>query len=741
MHIELGVLMALPQYTFPDVKRQISRYIPDADFAKLDKAFELAERAHAGQVRESGLPYISHPINVAKILADLQMDVDSIIAGILHDVVEDTHYTTEDMKSLFGADVAMLVEGVTKLEKITYKSKEEQKLENYIKMFLAMAKDIRVVIIKLADRLHNMRTLKFTPQDKQKRIAQETLDIFAPLAHRLGIFMLKWELEDLSFRYLEPEKFYELVEQVKAKREEREKIVREAARLLEERLKELDIKAEIQWRSKHLWSIYQKMHRDNKELSEIYDLAAIRMIVESVKDCYGALGVVHTLWKPIPGRFKDYIAMPKSNGYQSLHTTVVGAGSTPLEIQIRTPDMHHQSEYGVAAHWRYKEGGKGAGGKKNDEKLAWLRQLLEWQTEVSDANEFVESVKLDIFSDEIFVFTPRGDVIRLPAGSVPIDFAYRVHTEVGHRCLGAKINGKIVPIDTKLTTGDIVEIMTSKNSGPSRDWINIAGANDTKHKIRQWFKKERKEEYIESGRESLEKELRRLNYELKDIMRDEWLDEISKRHNCNSVDDLYAAMGFGDIAMQTVVTKLVTQYNKEYGIREEQLEKMLADVKPKTFNNKNSNGVLVKGESGMMATIARCCSPVPGDDIVGFVTRGKGVSIHRADCPNITSKRAEYDRIIEVSWESQTKNSSYNVTIEISAQDRSNLLADLMVLASEAKLNISAVDAKALQDGTSRTLISLEVDSLGKLESIMTKFRRVRSVFQVKRAHTGGRDK
>ncbi|MEI6285227.1 MAG: bifunctional (p)ppGpp synthetase/guanosine-3',5'-bis(diphosphate) 3'-pyrophosphohydrolase [Bacillota bacterium] len=732
--------MALPAYTFADVKKQINRYLPDADFVKLDRAYQLAESAHSGQVRESGLEYISHPINVAKILADLQMDLDSIIAGILHDVVEDTKYSTADLKEMFGDDVSMLVDGVTKLEKISYKSKEEQKLENYIKMFLAMAKDIRVVIIKLADRLHNMRTLKFTPEDKQKRIAQETLDIFAPLAHRLGIFMLKWELEDLAFRYLEPEQFYELVELVKVKKEEREKTVREAAKLLEEKLQELDIKAEIQWRSKHLWSIFQKMRRDSKELSEIYDLAAIRLIVSNVKDCYGALGVVHTLWKPLPGRFKDYVAMPKSNGYQSLHTTVAGIGSSPLEIQIRTPEMHRQSEYGVAAHWRYKEGSKGPSVKRHDEKLAWLRQLLEWQDDGADASEVVESVKLDLFSDEIFVFTPRGDVISLPVGSIPIDFAYRVHTEVGHRCIGAKINGKIVSIDTKLTTGDIVEVITSKSSnGPSRDWVNIAGASDTKHKIKQWFKKERKEENIERGRELLEKELKRLNYELKEILKEQWLLEIGQRHNYNTEDDLYAAIGFGDISPQTVITKLVTFYNKEHNInkQEESLEKLLADLKPKTNTSKEGHGILVKGESGMMIIIARCCSPVPGDEIVGYITRGKGVSVHRADCPNITSRRDDYDRIIEVAWGSLSKN-SYNVAIEISATDRSGLLTDIMVLAADSKLNISAVDAKALPDKTSRIIINLDIDTLVHLESIMNKFKRVRSVFKVRRAQSGG---
>lgn len=732
--------MALPSYTFADVKKQVSRYLPEADFVKLDRAYALAEGAHSGQLRESGSEYISHPINVAKILADLQMDLDSIIAGVLHDVVEDTQYSTADIRELFGDDVAMLVDGVTKLEKITYKSKEEQKLENYIKMFLAMAKDIRVVIIKLADRLHNMRTLKFTPVEKQKRIAQETLDIFAPLAHRLGIFMLKWELEDLAFRYLEPEQFYELVELVKIKKEEREKTVREAARLLEEKLREIDIKAEIQWRSKHLWSIFQKMRRDQKDLSEIFDLAAIRLIVGNVKDCYGALGVVHTLWKPLPGRFKDYIAMPKTNGYQSLHTTVAGIGSSPLEIQIRTPEMHHQSEYGVAAHWRYKEGSKGSSGKRNDEKMTWLRQLLEWQNEVNDASEFVESVKLDIFADEIFVFTPRGDVISLPTGSVPIDFAYRVHTEVGHRCIGAKINNKIVPIDTKLTTGDIVEIITSKSgNGPSRDWINIAGASDTKHKIKQWFKKERKEENIERGRELLEKELKRLSYELKEIFKEEWLVEIGQRHNYNTENDVLAAVGFGDITVQTVVAKLVALYNKEHNINKqtENLGRLLAELKPKSNVSKENKGILVKGQPGMMVTIARCCSPVPGDEIVGYITRGKGVSVHRADCPNIASRREECDRIIEVSWGNIEK-SNYDVAIEISALDRAGLLTDIMVLAADNKLNVTAVDAKALPDKTSRIIINLGIDNLVRLESIMNKFKRVRSVFNVRRALGGG---
>ncbi|HEY3426051.1 MAG TPA: bifunctional (p)ppGpp synthetase/guanosine-3',5'-bis(diphosphate) 3'-pyrophosphohydrolase, partial [Negativicutes bacterium] len=511
-----------------DIISQIQSYQPDAPIELVQDIYTFSRDAHRGQLRVSGEEYIHHPLGVAKILADLQIDVVTISAALLHDVVEDTDVTLEGIEKQFGKEIARLVDGVTKLSRIEYKSKEEQQLENYRKMFLAMAKDIRVVLIKLADRLHNMRTLKYMPEAKQKRIAQETLEIFAPLAHRLGISNIKWELEDQAFRYFEPEKYYQLVEQVKQKRKEREQLVHEAIRILDERLTAVEINAEIQGRPKHFYSIYKKMLKGNKDLSEIYDLSAIRIVVETVKDCYGALGIVHTLWKPLPGRFKDYIAMPKSNMYQSLHTTVIGIEGQPLEIQIRTLEMHRISEYGIAAHWRYKEGGKGAN-KDFDQKLSWLRQLLVWQQDLRDPRDFMETLKMDVFTDEVFVFTPKGDVIDLPSGSIPIDFAYRIHTDVGHRCVGARVNGKIVPLEYKLTNGDIVEIITTKHgNGPSRDWLNIVGSSETRNKIRLWYKKEKREENINKGQELLERESKKMGYDWKELTKGERLAEISK---------------------------------------------------------------------------------------------------------------------------------------------------------------------------------------------------------------------
>ncbi|MDF2572500.1 MAG: relA, partial [Sporomusa sp.] len=588
--------------TIETIVAKIKNYQPDAPLQIVDKAYQLAHSAHAGQLRVSGEEYICHPLGVANILADLQIDAVTISASLLHDVVEDTEVTLEKIEKDFGKEIAMLVDGVTKLNRIEYKSKEEQQLENYRKMFLAMAKDIRVVLIKLADRLHNMRTLKYMAPHKQQEISLETLEIFGPLAHRLGISNVKWELEDLSFRFLEPEKYYKLVEQVKQKRKEREKIITDAIALMSERLEGVGISAEIEGRPKHFYSIYKKLKKSHKQdVSEIYDLSAIRIVVDSVKDCYGALGIVHTLWKPLPGRFKDYIAMPKSNGYQSLHTTVIGQSGQPLEIQIRTLDMHRISEYGIAAHWRYKEGPKGAH-KDADQKVAWLRQLLEWHRELRDPREFIETVKMDVFADEVFVFTPRGDVIDLPAGSVPIDFAYRIHTDVGHRCVGAKINGRIVPLEYKLTNGDIVEIITSKhNNGPSRDWLNVVGSSETRNKIRQWFKKERREENVAKGREMIERETKKLGYEWRDLAKGDRLSEVAKRLNVVSDDDLFEALGYGGVTLHGVMTKLIEAHKKELkSTTPPDVTAMLAELKPKRPKSKVSHGILVKGESGLM---------------------------------------------------------------------------------------------------------------------------------------------
>lgn len=717
-----------------DITDKIKSYQSDAPISLVHQAYEFACNAHKGQVRVSGEEYICHPLGVARILSDLQIDAVTISASLLHDVVEDTKVSLEELDKIFGKEVAMLVDGVTKLSRIEYKSKEEQQLENYRKMFLAMAKDIRVVLIKLADRLHNMRTLKHMPEHKQRRIAKETLEIFAPLSHRLGISNVKWELEDLAFRYLEPEKYYELVEKVKQKRQEREQLINESVQILRERLAEVNIEAEIQGRPKHFYSIYKKMVKGNKDLSEIYDLSAVRILVESVKDCYGALGMVHTLWKPMPLRFKDYIAMPKSNMYQSLHTTVIGIAGHPLEIQIRTFDMHRISEYGIAAHWKYKEGGKGAS-KDFDEKLSWLRQLIEWQQDLRDPREFLETVKLDVFSDEVFVFTPKGDVVDLPAGSIPIDFAYRIHTDVGHRCVGARVNGKMVPLEYKLSNGDIVEIITTKQgSGPSRDWLNIVGASETRNKIRQWFKKEKRDENIVKGREMLERESKKLGYDWRELLKGDQLNEIAKKFNVGNGDDLLAAVGFGGVAIHGVMTKLVEAYKKQIQSNNPpNIEQVLAKLKPKKTTSKGNMGVLVEGEGGLMVRLAKCCTPVPGDTIIGYITRGRGVSVHRADCTNISINPEEFERMIQVEWDF-TGDNLYKVTVEITASDRSGLLSDIMMVISESKTKLSSVNAKIMKTKMAAITLDLEISSVSQLEHVMTKLRRVKDVYSVHRA-------
>ena len=715
-----------------DTLNQMKAY-PSDSVALVQRAYEFAREAHIGQLRASGEEYIQHPLGVAKILAELQIDAVTISAAFLHDVVEDTAITLEGLEKKFGKEIAMLVDGVTKLNRIEYKSKEELQLENYRKMFLAMAKDIRVVLIKLADRLHNMRTLRYMTVQKQREIARETLEIYAPLAHRLGISNIKWELEDLSFRYLEPEKYYELVEKVKQKRKEREAIVTEAIQILSERLETVGIRNEIKGRPKHFYSIYKKMQKDYKDLSEIYDLLAIRVVVDTVKDCYGTLGMVHTLWKPLPGRFKDFIAMPKSNMYQSLHTTVIGTQGQPLEIQIRTLEMHHTSEYGIAAHWRYKEGAKGAD-KDFDQKLAWLRQLQDWQQDLRDPREFMETLKLDVFADEVFVFTPKGDVVDLPAGSIPIDFAYRIHTDVGHRCVGARVNSKIVPLEYKLSNGDIVEIITTKQgNGPSRDWLNIVGSSDTRNKIRQWYKKEKREENIIKGREALERESKKLGYDWRELLKSDRLLEIAKKMNTTGEDDLLAAIGYGGITLHGVMTKLIESHKKEHKIiNPPDLAQILSELKPKNTKSKDSHGILVEGESGLLVRLARCCNPVPGDVIVGYITRGRGVSVHRVDCTNIMNQPEEYERMIDVTWDIATDD-VYQVMVEVTSTDRPNLLTDILLVASESKTNVSSVNARTFKNKTATATLSLEISNLNQLEHIMTKMRRVKDIYSVQR--------
>lgn len=721
----------------------IKKYLDEKQVAFVQKAYDVAAKAHANQRRKSGEPYIIHPLGVATILADLHMDETTLAAAFLHDVVEDTDITLQQLTEMFGVKVADLVDGVTKLGKIEYISKEDQQIENYRKMFLAMAKDIRVIMIKLADRLHNMRTMKYMPVHKQHSISRETMEVYAPLAHRLGIYTIKWELEDLAFRYMEPEIYYDLVEQVKVKRREREAMIHEAMAEIKQHLDEQHIKCEIQGRPKNFYSIYKKMQRDHKELSEIYDLLAIRVLVDTVADCYGTLGVVHSLWRPIPGRVKDYIAVPKSNMYQSLHTTVVYHNGQPLEIQIRTFEMHRISEYGIAAHWRYKEsGGKSnmpSGGDKDFEaKLSWLRQLLEWHKDMSDSRDFVNTVKMDVFSDEVFVFTPRGDVIDLPVGSVPIDFAYRIHTDVGNRCVGAKVNGRIVPLDYKLSNGDIVEVITSKQAtGPSRDWMNIVGSSDTRNKIRSWFKKERREENIVKGREMLEKETKRLGYDVKVLLKADKLKTVATAVRLDGEESLYATIGYGGITLNNVMSRLVELYKKEQKLNTtKDLSELLAELKPRRSKAKNSHGILVKGEEGIMVKLARCCNPIPGDPVIGYITRGSGISVHRRDCPNVLSNNpAEQSRLIEVSWDIAT-DAVYKVNIVISADNRPGMMSDIMQVTSEAKLNINALNCRTDKNKVASITMGLDISNLDQLDNIMNKIKRMKGVYSVERQVT-----
>ena len=725
--------------TIDEIVDAVKQYQPNANTDLVRKAYDLAHAAHAGQKRASGEEYIIHPLSVAKILTQLQIDVVTISAALLHDVVEDTTYTLEQMEEIFGPEVAMLIDGVTKLGRIEYKSKEEQQLENYRKLFLAMAKDIRVIMIKLADRLHNMRTLKFMREDKQKRIAKETIEIYAPLANRLGISSIKWELEDLCLRYLEPDTYYDLVESVKQKRKERQVFIQESIDQIHKKLVEAGMKVEISGRAKHFYSIYKKMKRDHKDISEIYDLSAVRVLVESVKDCYGVLGIIHAMWKPMPGRFKDYIAMPKSNGYQSLHTTVMTRGY-PLEIQIRTFGMHRVSEYGVAAHWKYKESGKGAtASNEYDQKLSWLRQLVNLQQELSDPREYVEALKVDVFSDEVFVFTPKGDVIDLPKGSIPIDFAYRIHTEVGNHCVGAKVNGKIVPLEYKLKNGDIVSVITNKaNNGPSRDWLNIVASSETRNKIRSWFNKARREENIVRGSELIDKEAKRLGYDPKELLKDGRIKIVAQRFNIQNEEDLLAALGYGGLTINGVLTKLIELYKKELQrTTPPDVSQMLEKLKQPVEGNKktkSSHGVLVEGEGGLLVRLARCCNPIPGDPITGYITRGRGVSVHRSDCPNVLNENSDVSRVIEVNWDIGL-DKVYTVQIEITCNDKSGVLTSLLAVPSEMKINISSVNAKTNKNNKTSTVnMGLDVRNSLQVSQIMTKMRRIKDVYSVTRA-------
>lgn len=725
------------EITIEDIKNAVKEYQPNANLTIIQEAYDLAYAAHFNQKRASGEHYIIHPLHVAAILTQMHIDEVTIAAAILHDVVEDTTYTLEEMKNKFGEEVALLIDGVTKLNKIHFKSKEMQQSENYRKMFLAMAKDIRVIMIKLADRLHNMRTLKYVSAEKQKRIARETIEIYAPLANRLGISNIKWELEDLCFRYLYPEEYYDLVEKVQQKRQERQKFIDNSIKEMSKEIKDANIKAEIQGRAKHFYSIWRKMKRDNKDISEIYDLSAVRVLVSTVHECYTVLGLIHNIWKPIPGRFKDYIAMPKSNGYQSLHTTVIAANGYPLEIQIRTFQMHQVSEYGIAAHWKYKESGKSIDANNAyDQKLSWLRQLISLQKELSDPDEYVEALKVDIFSDEVFVFTPKGDVIGLPKGSNPIDFAYRIHTDIGNHCVGATVNGKIVPLEYKLHNGDIVSVIsTPQNNGPSPDWLNIVASSETRTKIRQWFKRQKREENIDSGMALVEKEIKHLGYDPKKLLKDNRLDIVAQKMNIQNSNDLLASLGYGGITVNGVISRLIELYKKDLkDVTPSDISEMLEQIKPQGEKKKGSHGILVDGESGFLVHLSRCCNPIPGDPIIGYITRGRGVSIHRADCPNVLNADNDLSRVVDVSWDVGL-DKTYTVTIDIICNDHPGVLTELLAIPSESKINIHSVAARPnRKNKTSTIAMSLDVRSMSQAEVIMSKFRRNKDVFRVARA-------
>jgi len=713
---------------------KIEQFNPQADMKHIIKAYNFAEAAHEGQYRNSGERYFIHPFNVAMILADLNMDTDTIIAGLLHDVLEDTNVTFEILVDEFGIEIANLVDGVTKLKKLQYKSKQESQAENLRKMVVAMAKDIRVIIIKLADRLHNMRTLEYMREEKKKEKALETLEIYAPLAHRLGISKIQWELEDLSLRYIDPDGYYDLVEKISKQRREREDYIQNIIDILYEKLHEMNIPCEISGRPKSFYSIYKKMVYQNKSFEQIFDLTAVRIIVDSIKDCYGALGIVHTMWKPIPGRFKDYIAMPKPNMYQSLHTTLIGPQGEPFEVQIRTWDMHRTAEYGIAAHWKYKEGAT----KSNnfDDKLTWLRQILEWQKDMKDPKEFMESLKIDFFTDEVYVFTPKGDVINLPNGSTPIDFAYRVHTAVGNNCVGAKVDGRIVPLDYKLKNGNIVDVITSANSsGPSRDWLKIVKSSQAKTKIRQWFKKEERDLNINRGKEMLEKEVKRLGYKLTEILKDDWLKNVASKLSLSSVDDLYAGLGYGSVTLSHVIPRLKELYKDYYQIKD---EKSIFDNKVSTSaQNKNykfTQGVSIKGVDNIKVRFSKCCNPVPGDKIVGYITRGRGVSIHRCDCPNIKDLGLN-ERFIDVQWDTDKK-ASYQAEIQMKATDRPGLLTDITQKLNESNLAVTSLNARTNKEKLVVINLTLEIKDIEQLRDLMKKTRKIKGVIDVYRVTT-----
>ncbi|MEN8905582.1 MAG: bifunctional (p)ppGpp synthetase/guanosine-3',5'-bis(diphosphate) 3'-pyrophosphohydrolase [Clostridiales bacterium] len=713
--------------------KRIKKNITNYDLTLLEKAYNMSKAAHEGQLRVSGEPFIVHPVEVSLILADLDLDCVSVISGILHDTIEDTTCTLEDLKRDFGEEIAMIVDGVTKLERIPYTTKEEKQAESLRKMFLAMAKDIRVILIKLADRLHNMRTLDYMPTDKQIQKSRETLEIYAPLAHRLGMSAIKWELEDISLKYIDPKGYRDLNEKIDKRRKEREAYIKQIINTIEKKTRQLGIKVKMDGRPKHFYSIYRKMKRQNKTIEQIYDLFAVRVLVNSVKDCYAVLGLVHELYKPMPGRFKDYIAMPKPNMYQSLHSTLIGPEGLPFEIQIRTWDMHRVAELGIAAHWKYKEGKQ-----KHDDvdkKLAWLRQLLEWQKDMRDADEFMENLKIDLFTDEVFIFTPKGDVINLPAGATTIDFAYNIHSAVGNKMIGAKVNGKMLPINLELQNGDIVEILTSTVvQGPKLDWLKIAKSSQARNKINQWFKKEKREENIVKGKDIIEKELKKQGLVYGNLFKPEWVEMILKKHTFNTLDDLFSSIGFGAITANKVITKLKEEYKKTLKSDDDDL-KIIEDISKKQQKNKRKmpeSGIIVKGIDNCLVRLSRCCNPVPGDDIMGYITRGRGVSVHRRDCINISDLDGE-GRLIEVSWFGETNKTSYKADVAILANDRTALLMEVTNAIGESKIPLKAITARTTKDQVAVMNITLEITNTEQLEKIIKKIKKIDSIFNVTR--------
>ncbi len=709
---------------------KIHEYHPQADVDPVMRAYVYAAKAHKGQERISGEPYLTHPLEVAGLLTELRMDTSTVAAGLLHDVVEDTHATLDELREHFGDEITALVDGVTKLSRIPFSTREEAQAENIRKMILAMSKDIRVILVKLTDRLHNMRTLDPLPEVRRRLIAKETLEIYAPLAHRLGISWIKAELEDLALRHLDPEAYRDLTAHISKKRQEREGDINDLILLLTKKLAEVEIKAQITGRPKHFYSIYKKMQDQGKELEEIYDLTAVRVITNSLKDCYGTLGVIHTLWKPISHRFKDFIAVPKSNGYQSLHTTIIGPKGDPVEIQIRTHEMHRVAEEGIAAHWKYKEGKSSI--DQTDQNFVWLRQLLEWQRELKDSREFLDTLRVDLFPDEVYIFTPRGDVKQFPKGATPIDFAFAVHTDVGLHCVGAKINGRLVPLRTELQNGDIVEILTSPTHLPSRDWLKIVKTPRARGKIRQWIKNEERQRSVSLGRDMLEKEIRRLGKSPSQLLKPEAVALALERYGMQAEDELFAAIGYGKVSPRQAVGRLLSPEEFQALTEAEEAQEKKVERKPARAKTAEE-GVRIRGIDDILVRFSKCCNPVPGDEIIGFITRGRGVSVHTVDCPNAASLMSDPDRQIEVSWDGQRKEAhQVKIRVEIGT-DRPGLLAEITTAISSTNTNISHAEIRVTEERTGVNTFVLEVNDLRQLQAAMQAIGKVDGVVGVER--------